>query len=101
MRYARAATLRSRAPRSVATPPATVIPCPASGRHSTASRKNANRNAMTLAATLATAETASKKPSLAGLGRVALAEALAAGGVPADALRLRVSQLWHWIDRKS
>jgi len=52
---------------------------------------------MTLAATLATAETASKKPSLAGLGRVALAEALAAVGVPADELRMRVSQLWHWI----
>jgi 23S rRNA (adenine2503-C2)-methyltransferase len=52
---------------------------------------------MSLAATLETAEMASKKPSLAGLGRVALAEALAAIGVPADQLRMRVSQLWHWI----
>ena len=52
---------------------------------------------MTLPATLATAETASKKPSLAGLGRVALAEALAAIGVPAVESRMRVSQLWHWI----
>ncbi len=52
---------------------------------------------MSLAATLKTAETASKKPSLAGLGRMALAEGLAAIGVPADQLRMRVSQLWHWI----
>jgi 23S rRNA (adenine2503-C2)-methyltransferase len=52
---------------------------------------------MSLAATLETAETASKKPSLAGLGRVALAEALASIGVPAHQLRMRVSQLWHWI----
>ena len=36
-------------------------------------------------------------PSLAGLDRAALAEALAAIGVPAGELRMRVSQLWHWI----
>jgi 23S rRNA (adenine2503-C2)-methyltransferase len=52
---------------------------------------------MNSAATLAVAETASQKPSLAGLGRAALAEALAAIGVPADESRMRVSQLWHWI----
>jgi len=52
---------------------------------------------MSLAATLATAETADQKPSLAGLDRAALGEALAAIGVPADELRMRVSQLWHWI----
>src|ERR1700681_3266575 len=97
MRCARAATLPSRAPRSAATPPVIAIRCLASARHSTASPRNASRNAMSLAATLETAETASKKPSLAGLGRVALAEALAAIGVPADQLRMRVSQLWHWI----
>jgi len=52
---------------------------------------------MSLAATLATAETVDQKPSLAGLDRAALGEALAAIGVPADELRMRVSQLWHWI----
>jgi 23S rRNA (adenine2503-C2)-methyltransferase len=52
---------------------------------------------MSLAATLVTAETASQKPSLAGLDRAALGRALAAIGVPADELRMRVSQLWHWI----
>ena len=41
-------------------------------------------------------ETASKK-SLAGLDRQALGDALAAVGVPASNLRMRVSQLWHWI----
>jgi 23S rRNA (adenine2503-C2)-methyltransferase len=52
---------------------------------------------MNSAATLASAETATEKPSLAGLGRAALAEALAAIGVPASESRMRVSQLWHWI----
>jgi 23S rRNA (adenine2503-C2)-methyltransferase len=49
------------------------------------------------AATLAVVETANQKPSLAGLDRAALGQALAAIGVPADDLRMRVSQLWHWI----
>ena len=49
------------------------------------------------AATLAIVETPNQKPSLAGLDRAALGQALAAIGVPADDLRMRVSQLWHWI----
>jgi 23S rRNA (adenine2503-C2)-methyltransferase len=52
---------------------------------------------MSSAATLAVTETASQKRSLAGLGRAALAQALAAVGVPADESRMRASQLWHWI----
>src|SRR5258706_14104229 len=52
---------------------------------------------MSSAATLATAKTANEKPSLAGLDRAALGHALSTIGVPADELRMRVSQLWHWI----
>jgi 23S rRNA (adenine2503-C2)-methyltransferase len=37
------------------------------------------------------------KPSLIGLSRVALADALAAIGVPEPQLRMRVRQLWHWL----
>jgi 23S rRNA (adenine2503-C2)-methyltransferase len=37
------------------------------------------------------------KPSLAGLSRAALAEALEKIGVPKNQLRMRVGQLWHWI----
>ena len=37
------------------------------------------------------------KPSLAGLGREGLRDALAEIGVPAKHLRMRVSQLWSWI----
>jgi 23S rRNA (adenine2503-C2)-methyltransferase len=37
------------------------------------------------------------KPSLAGLTRAALAEALAALGVPEKQRRMRVQQLWRWI----
>ncbi|HEV2954883.1 MAG TPA: 23S rRNA (adenine(2503)-C(2))-methyltransferase RlmN, partial [Xanthobacteraceae bacterium] len=36
-------------------------------------------------------------PSLVGLDRAALAEALAAVGVPAGQRRMRVQQLWHWL----
>jgi 23S rRNA (adenine2503-C2)-methyltransferase len=36
-------------------------------------------------------------PSLAGLDRAALVEALAAVGVPAGQRRMRVQQLWHWL----
>ena len=49
-----------------------------------------------LAAPPVAAESPSK-PSLSGLDRAALGDALAAVGVPADELRMRVSQLWHWI----
>jgi 23S rRNA (adenine2503-C2)-methyltransferase len=37
------------------------------------------------------------KPSLVGLSRVALAEALGTVGVPAAQQKMRVQQLWHWI----
>ncbi len=37
------------------------------------------------------------KPSLAGLDRSELAQALADAGVPERARKMRVSQLWHWI----
>jgi len=38
-----------------------------------------------------------RKPSLIGLSRAELAEALAAGGVPAQQRKMRVQQLWHWL----
>jgi 23S rRNA (adenine2503-C2)-methyltransferase len=37
------------------------------------------------------------KPSLVGLSRVELGEALAALGVPASQVKMRVQQLWHWL----
>src|SRR5689334_19719561 len=37
------------------------------------------------------------KPSLVGLTRAALAEALGAVGVPPSQQKMRVQQLWHWI----
>jgi 23S rRNA (adenine2503-C2)-methyltransferase len=37
------------------------------------------------------------KPSLVGLSRVALAEALGAAGVPERQRRMRVQQIWHWL----
>src|SRR5262249_41670785 len=40
---------------------------------------------------------APEKPSLVGLDRAALAEALAAVGVSERQRRMRVQQLWHWI----
>ena len=45
---------------------------------------------------LAQAE-ASAKPSLLGLSRAGLAEALGNIGVPERERRMRVAQLWHWI----
>jgi 23S rRNA (adenine2503-C2)-methyltransferase len=38
-----------------------------------------------------------EKPSLVGLSRAALAEALAAVGVPAAQRKMRVQQIWHWL----
>jgi 23S rRNA (adenine2503-C2)-methyltransferase len=38
-----------------------------------------------------------EKPSLAGLGRRGLAEALLSVGVPEKQIRMRVSQLWRWM----
>ncbi len=37
------------------------------------------------------------KPSLVGLSRIALAEALGAIGVPERQQRMRVQQIWHWL----
>ncbi len=44
-----------------------------------------------------TPDPALTKPSLAGLDRARLGEALAAIGVPERQVRMRVEQLWHWI----
>src|SRR5262245_55868050 len=37
------------------------------------------------------------KPSLVGLSRVALAEALGAVGVPEAQRKMRAQQIWHWL----
>jgi 23S rRNA (adenine2503-C2)-methyltransferase len=37
------------------------------------------------------------KPSLVGLTRGALADALGAVGVPASQHKMRVQQIWHWL----
>jgi 23S rRNA (adenine2503-C2)-methyltransferase len=37
------------------------------------------------------------KPSLVGLSRAALAEALGTIGVPAGQRKMRVQQIWHWL----
>ncbi|MFZ1814945.1 MAG: 23S rRNA (adenine(2503)-C(2))-methyltransferase RlmN [Rhizobiaceae bacterium] len=37
------------------------------------------------------------KPTLIGLGRLALAKQLEEVGVPASQTRMRASQLWHWL----
>src|SRR5215470_63568 len=39
----------------------------------------------------------SAKPSLVGLSRAQLAEALASIGVPAPQRKMRVQQIWHWL----
>ncbi len=43
------------------------------------------------------ADAAAAKPSLAGLSRAKLGEALAAAGVPEKQIRMRTTQLWRWI----
>jgi 23S rRNA (adenine2503-C2)-methyltransferase len=40
---------------------------------------------------------APERPSLVGLSRTALAEALGAIGVPERERRMRVQQIWHWL----
>jgi len=45
----------------------------------------------------APAARADAKPSLVGLDRDQLAEALAGIGVPQRQVRMRVAQIWHWI----
>ena len=47
--------------------------------------------------TLDHSATTAAKPSLAGLSRAALGNALETIGVPKNQLRMRVGQLWHWI----
>jgi 23S rRNA (adenine2503-C2)-methyltransferase len=37
------------------------------------------------------------KPTLAGMNRARLAEAMAAAGVPAKQIRMRVTQFWRWL----
>src|SRR5258708_7069837 len=37
------------------------------------------------------------KPSLVGLSRAALAEALGGIGVPPTQRKMRVQQIWHWL----
>jgi 23S rRNA (adenine2503-C2)-methyltransferase len=37
------------------------------------------------------------KPSLVGLSRGALADALGEAGVPERQRRMRVQQIWHWL----
>ena len=37
------------------------------------------------------------KPSLVGLSRAALVEALGTIGVPAAQRKMRAQQLWHWL----
>jgi 23S rRNA (adenine2503-C2)-methyltransferase len=37
------------------------------------------------------------KPSLVGMSRAILADALAAIGVPASQRKMRIQQLWHWL----
>src|SRR5215813_4019818 len=37
------------------------------------------------------------KPSLVGISRAQLTEALAAIGVPAAQRKMRVQQIWHWL----
>ena len=46
---------------------------------------------------IAAAPARATKPSLVGRDRAGLRAALAAIGVPEGELRMRVSQLWHWI----
>ena len=38
-----------------------------------------------------------EKPSLAGMTRAGIADALRALGLPEREIRMRVSQLWHWV----
>jgi 23S rRNA (adenine2503-C2)-methyltransferase len=40
------------------------------------------------------------RPSLAGLGRAALAQSLAQLGVPDRERRMRVAQIWHWVHHR-
>ncbi|MEP2706640.1 MAG: 23S rRNA (adenine(2503)-C(2))-methyltransferase RlmN [Roseibium sp.] len=56
-----------------------------------------NPNAQTVIGSSAAAQPAGDKPTLIGLDRVELAEAMAEIGVPEKQRRMRASQLWHWL----
>ncbi|SMH27476.1 23S rRNA m(2)A-2503 methyltransferase [Mesorhizobium australicum] len=43
------------------------------------------------------AQTAREKPSLIGMSREEMAQALVGAGVPERQAKMRVSQLWHWL----
>ncbi|MDP3553051.1 23S rRNA (adenine(2503)-C(2))-methyltransferase RlmN [Methylocystis sp.] len=46
---------------------------------------------------LSAASTMTLKPSLAGMTRAEIADALRALGLPEREIRMRVSQIWHWV----
>jgi len=48
-------------------------------------------------AALSVAARAAEKPSLIGMSREEMAEALGLAGVPERQRRMRVQQLWHWL----
>ncbi len=52
---------------------------------------------MTIALAIEAGAPTPEKPSLIGLSRAGLAEALAAVDVPAAQRRMRASQIWHWL----
>ncbi|MEP3431342.1 MAG: 23S rRNA (adenine(2503)-C(2))-methyltransferase RlmN [Roseibium sp.] len=56
-----------------------------------------NPNAQTVIGSSAAAQPADDKPTLIGLDRTELAEAMAEIGVPEKQRRMRASQLWHWL----
>ncbi|WP_209011738.1 23S rRNA (adenine(2503)-C(2))-methyltransferase RlmN [Roseibium aggregatum] len=56
-----------------------------------------NPNAPTVTGIAASASPQDEKPTLIGLTREELAEAMAEIGVPEKQRRMRASQLWHWL----
>ncbi len=56
-----------------------------------------NPNAPTVSGIAASASPEDEKPTLIGLTREELAEAMAEIGVPEKQRRMRASQLWHWL----
>ena len=56
-----------------------------------------NPNAQTVVAHPATSLAAEDMPTLIGLNREELADAMEAVGVPEKQRRMRASQLWHWL----
>ncbi len=56
-----------------------------------------NSNAGPVSSASATGQSIDARPSLVGMTRQQLGEALSAVGVPDKQIRMRVAQLWHWI----